>query len=85
MWAFPSDDDTHPGRPAGQVQESGQLGDLPTIVDLTVGVQGWYLRYGMSYCDVEKLLARRGVEVDHVTVYRWVQRFHPWPCCSPSN
>jgi IS6 family transposase len=30
-----------------------------------------------SYRDVEELLAERGVEVDHVTVYRWVQRFTP--------
>ena len=37
----------------------------------------WYLRYGVSYRDVEELLAERGVEVDHVTVYRWVQRFTP--------
>src|ERR1700694_3554522 len=46
----------------------------------------WYLRYGLSYRDVEELLAERGIEVDHVTVYRWVQRFTPllidaaWPC-----
>src|SRR3954468_10777522 len=40
----------------------------------------WYLRYGLSYRDVEELLAERGIEVDHVTVYRWVQRFtHCWP------
>ena len=37
----------------------------------------WYLRYGLSYRDVEELLAERGVVVDHVTVYRWVQRFTP--------
>jgi len=41
---------------------------------ITVAVR-WYLRYGLSYRDVEELLAERGVEVDHVTVYRWVQRF----------
>jgi IS6 family transposase len=35
----------------------------------------WYLRYGLSYRDVEELLAERGVTVDHVSVYRWVQRF----------
>ena len=35
----------------------------------------WYLRYGLSYRDVEELLAERGITVDHVTVYRWVQRF----------
>ncbi len=37
----------------------------------------WYLRYGLSYRDVEELLAERGVGVDHVTIYRWVQRFTP--------
>jgi len=37
----------------------------------------WYLRYGLSYRDLEELLADRGVEVDHVTLYRWVQRFKP--------
>ncbi len=30
----------------------------------------WYLRYGLSYRDVEELLAERGVTVDHVTVHR---------------
>jgi len=41
----------------------------------------WYLRFGLSYRDVEELLAQRGIEVDHVTIYvtiyRWVQRFTP--------
>jgi transposase-like protein len=36
-----------------------------------------YLRYNLSYRDVEELLLERGVEVDHVTVFRWVQRFTP--------
>jgi IS6 family transposase len=39
----------------------------------------WYLRYSLSYRDVEELLAERGIEADHVTVYRWVQRFTPLP------
>jgi transposase, IS6 family len=37
----------------------------------------WYLRFGLSYRDVEELLSERGIEVDHVTIYRWVQRFTP--------
>ena len=37
----------------------------------------WYLRYSLSYRDVEELLAERGIAVDHVTIYRWVQRFTP--------
>jgi transposase-like protein len=36
-----------------------------------------YLRYNLSYRDVEELLLERGVEADHVTIYRWVQRFAP--------
>jgi hypothetical protein len=35
----------------------------------------WYLRYGLSYRDVEELLAERGIAVDHMTSYRWVQTF----------
>jgi transposase, IS6 family len=46
----------------------------PELVVLAVR---WYLRFGLSYRDVEELLAERGIEVDHVTVYRWVQRFTP--------
>jgi IS6 family transposase len=37
----------------------------------------WYLRYGLSYRDVEELLAERGVTVDHVSICRWVQDFTP--------
>jgi transposase-like protein len=43
---------------------------------ITVAVR-WYLRYGLSYRDVEELLAERGIDVDRVTVYRWVHRFTP--------
>jgi len=46
----------------------------PDVILLAVR---WYLRYGLSYRDVAELLAERGVEVDHVTIYRWVQRFTP--------
>src|SRR6478609_5201945 len=39
----------------------------------------WYLRFNLSYRDIEELLVERGGEVDHVTVtvYRWVRRFTP--------
>jgi transposase-like protein len=46
----------------------------PDVIVLAVR---WYLRFGLSYRDVEELLTERGVEVDHVTVYRWVLRFTP--------
>ena len=45
----------------------------PKVIMLAVPV----LRYGLSYHDVKGLLAERGVIVDHVTIYRWVQRFTP--------
>lgn len=48
---------------------------FPTEV-IVVAVR-WYLRFNLSYRDVEELLVERGVEVDHVTVYRWVQRSTP--------
>jgi IS6 family transposase len=44
----------------------------PEVIVLAVR---WYLRFALSYRDVEELLAERGLDVDHVTVYRWVQRF----------
>jgi transposase, IS6 family len=46
----------------------------PEVISLAVR---WYLRYGLSYRDVEELLTERGSTVDHVTIYRWVQRFTP--------
>jgi IS6 family transposase len=46
----------------------------PEVIMLAVR---WYLRYGLSYRDVEELLVERGIGVDHVTVHRWVQRFTP--------
>ncbi|MEJ7801611.1 MAG: IS6 family transposase [Ilumatobacter sp.] len=46
----------------------------PEVILLAVR---WYLRFGLSYRDLEELLGERGIEVDHVTLYRWVQRFTP--------
>jgi len=46
----------------------------PEVILLAVR---WYLRFGLSYRDLEELLAERGIDVDHVTLYRWVQRFTP--------
>jgi transposase-like protein len=45
--------------------------------DVIVLAVRWYLRFGLSYRDLEEMLSERGVEADHVTIYRWVQRFTP--------
>jgi IS6 family transposase len=46
----------------------------PEVIFLAVG---WYLRFSLSYRDVEELLSERGIPVDHVTLWRWVQRYAP--------
>src|SRR3989442_215651 len=37
----------------------------------------WYLRYSLSYRDLEEMMAERGLTVDHTTIYRWVQHYAP--------
>ena len=37
----------------------------------------WYLRYALSYRDLEEMMRERGLQVDHTTIYRWVQRYAP--------
>lgn len=37
----------------------------------------FYIRYGVSYRDLEEIMADRGVEVDHATLNRWVVKFSP--------
>ncbi len=37
----------------------------------------WYLRYSLSYREVQELLVERGIRVDHSTIWRWVQRYAP--------
>lgn len=37
----------------------------------------WYLRYSLSYRDLEEMMRERGLSVDHTTIYRWVQVYAP--------
>ena len=37
----------------------------------------WYLRFGLSFRNLEELMAERNVSVDHVTIWRCVQRYAP--------
>src|SRR6266536_90929 len=45
----------------------------------------WYLRYPLSYRDLEEMMCERGLQVDHTTIYRWVQHYAPElePRCRP--
>ncbi len=46
----------------------------PEIILLCVR---WYLSYPLSYRQVAEIVNDRGVEVDHTTIYRWVQEYSP--------
>jgi IS6 family transposase len=46
----------------------------PAIILLCVR---WYCRYQLSYRDVAEMMKERGLDVDHSTVFRWVQRYAP--------
>ena len=35
----------------------------------------WYLKYGISYRDLEEMMGERGVSVVHSTIYRWVIKY----------
>jgi transposase, IS6 family len=37
----------------------------------------WYLRYALSYRDLEEMMRERGLSLDHTTIYRWVQAYAP--------
>lgn len=37
----------------------------------------WYCKYGVSYRELAEMLEERGVDVDHTTIYRWVQKYAP--------
>lgn len=47
---------------------------LPEVILLNVR---WYCRYPLSYRDLEEMMQERGSEVDHTTIYRWVQSYAP--------
>ncbi|GHP00452.1 IS6 family transposase [Reticulibacter mediterranei] len=45
--------------------------------DLILLCVRWYLRYSLSYRDLEEMMLERGLQVDHTTIYRWVQQYAP--------
>ena len=45
--------------------------------DIIVLCVRWYLRYPLSYRDLEEIMAERGLTVDHSTIARWVLRYAP--------
>ena len=43
--------------------------------DVIIVAVGYYLRYNLSYREVQEILYDRGINVSHTTIYRWVQEY----------
>lgn len=50
---------------------------LSFLKDAVLHAVYFYLRYTVSYRDLEEILAERGVQVDHAALIRWVVRYSP--------
>ena len=35
----------------------------------------WYLKYALSYKNLEEIMAERGIDIDHTTIMRWVHQY----------
>ena len=57
------------------VEERFPGGHFPKCVVLQAVY--WYLRYSLSYRDIEELMEERGIKLDHATVQRWVIKYTP--------
>jgi transposase-like protein len=59
-------------------------GERPTLfrrrhfeAEIIVLCVRWYLRFPLSFRQLEEIMAERNLNVDHVTIWRWVQRYAP--------
>ena len=45
--------------------------------EIIVGCMRWYLKYPISYRNLQEMMLERGISVDYTTIYRWVQKYAP--------
>ena len=62
---------------AGAVKQGGSFKGRQFIAEVILWAVRWYLMFPISYRDLELMLADRGVEVDHTTIFRWIQAYAP--------
>ena len=71
MYLLPSVTDTQSMNPKHPFKWRHFQSEIILLCDM------WYLRYSLSYRDLEEMMLERGLTVDHTTVYRWVQAYAP--------
>src|ERR687889_823136 len=61
--------------PAVAVKQGGSFKGRHFTAEVILWAVRWYLMFPISYRDLELMLADRGVEVDHTTIFRWIQAY----------
>src|SRR5215213_8537296 len=64
-------------RRAARVRQDQSFKGRQFTAEVILWAVRWYLMFPISYRDLELMLADRGVEVDHTTVFRWTQAYAP--------
>jgi transposase, IS6 family len=59
------------------VKQGGSFKGRQFTVEVILWAVRWYLMFPISYRDLELMLADRGVDVDHTTIFRWIQAYAP--------
>lgn len=60
---------------AAQVRRDQSFKGRQFTAEVILWAMRWYLMFPVSYRDLELMLLDRGVEVDHTTIFRWIQAF----------
>jgi transposase, IS6 family len=62
-------------RRAVQVRQDQSFKGRQFTAEVILWAVRWYLMFPISYRDLELMLLDRGVEVDHTTIFRWIQAY----------
>ena len=57
------------------VEQEGSFKGRHFTAEVILWALRWYLAFPVSYRDLAAMLSDRGVEVDHTTLFRWVQTY----------
>src|SRR5438128_11421979 len=64
-------------RQAARVRQDQPFKGRQFTTEVILWAVRWYLMFPISYRDLELMLQDRGVEVDHTTLFRWIQAYAP--------